>query len=77
LHLLRVVLLGMFFVSYFYLNYNLVWFLFIYAILDSIIYIFLGLFADIVIKNSILVNLYKSMLLIVLILLNIYTIIEV
>jgi len=74
LHLLRVVLLGIFFVSYFYLNYNLVWFLFIYAILDSIIYIFLGLFADIVIKNSMLINIYKSMLLIVLILLNIYTI---
>ncbi len=64
LHIFRLLVLGVFFISYFYLNYNLLWFLFIYAILDTTLHLFLGFFVDKIINNQqkIRMNLYKTLL---------------
>jgi O-antigen/teichoic acid export membrane protein len=65
LHFFRLMVLGVFFISYFYMNYNLLWFLFIYAILDTLLHLFLGFFVDSIIDNQqkIKINLYKVLLL--------------
>jgi len=72
LHLFRLVMLGVFFISYFYIDYSLLWFLFIYAIVDTMLHLFLGFFVDNIIENQkkIRINLYKVILLVCLIYIN-------
>jgi O-antigen/teichoic acid export membrane protein len=51
LHLFRLTILGVFFISYFYIDYPLVWFLYFYAMIDTLIHIFLASSVDLIIKN--------------------------
>ncbi len=77
LHLLRLLVLGVFFISYFYVDYTLLWFLFIYAVIDTILHLFLGFFVDNIIDNKekITMNLYKVFLFISLAFINLKIII--
>jgi len=72
LHLFRLVILGVFFISYFYIDYSLLWFLFIYAILDTMLHLSLNFFIDNIIGNQqkTRMNLYKIILLLCLIYIN-------
>lgn len=76
LHLLRLLVLGVFFISYFYVDYALIWFLFFYAILDTTLHLFLGFFVDMVIDNreKVRMNLYKFLLFIGLLFINLKTV---
>jgi len=64
LHLFRLLVLGTFFISYFYIDYTLLMFLFIYAVIDTILHLFLGFFVDNIIDNKekIMMNLSKVLL---------------
>ena len=72
LHLFRLVILGVFFISYFYIDYALIWFLFIYAIIDTLLHLFLGFSVDRIIKNRKIVymNIVKILLVLCLIFIN-------
>ncbi len=72
LHLFRLLVLGAFFISYFYIEYTLLWFLFIYAVIDTILHLFLGFFVDNIIDNKekITMNLYKVLLFVCLAFIN-------
>jgi len=76
LHLFRLISLGVFFLSYFYLEYSIYWFLFLYAILDTILHLFLGFFVDMIIDNreKIRMNLYKILVFISLFFINLKTV---
>jgi O-antigen/teichoic acid export membrane protein len=51
LHLFRLTILGLFLISYLYIDYSLEWFLYLYAVIDTFIHLFLAFSVDIVIKN--------------------------
>jgi len=51
LHFMRLAILSIFFISYFYMEYTLLWFLFLYAILDSILHLFLAWSVDTILEN--------------------------
>ncbi|HIP33142.1 MAG TPA: translocase [Bacteroidia bacterium] len=72
LHIFRLVILSIFFISYFYIDYNLMWFLYLYALLDVIIHLILGLFVDLIIGNSSIYisNIYRLSTVIILGLIN-------
>lgn len=55
-HMLRLVLMAGYLASYFYIEYEILWFLFIYAILESSIHILMVWFVDKVVSNQ---ELYK------------------
>jgi len=52
LHFTRLSILGIFFISYFYIKYSLLWFLFLYALLDVLLHLFLAWSVDSVLQNS-------------------------
>jgi O-antigen/teichoic acid export membrane protein len=51
LHLFRLICLSLFFISYFYIDYSLAWFLYFYAMIDTLIHIFLAFNVDSIIRN--------------------------
>ena len=51
LHFARLTILGLFFISYFYIEYTLLWFLFLYALLDALLHLFLAWSVDIILQN--------------------------
>jgi O-antigen/teichoic acid export membrane protein len=51
LHLFRLICLSLFFISYSYIDYSLVWFLYFYAMIDTLIHIFLAFNVDSIIRN--------------------------
>ena len=77
LHLFRLFMLGVFFISYFYVDYALLWFLFTYAVTDTLLHLFLGFFVDNIIDNKekTTMNLYKTLLFICLAFINLKIII--
>jgi len=52
LHFTRLFILGIFFISYFYIEYSLLWFLFLYALLDALLHLFLAWSVDSILQNS-------------------------
>jgi O-antigen/teichoic acid export membrane protein len=52
LHLMRLALASVFFISYFYVDYSLIWFLFIYALMDAVLHLFLVFWVNFIIENS-------------------------
>ncbi|MEA3451626.1 MAG: oligosaccharide flippase family protein [Bacteroidota bacterium] len=59
LHIFRLVILGIFLISYFYIDYDLMWFLYLYAFIDTIIHLFLRVSVDYLIKNNYIMNFYR------------------
>ena len=52
LNFCRLLIIGCYFISYFFIDYNLTWFLFIFSILEASVHIILGFFVDKIIENK-------------------------
>ena len=70
LHLLRFVVLVLFFSSYFYINYPLKFFLYLYALLDAFLHLILAFSVDILIKNKENINLKRLWIIILFVIVN-------
>jgi len=72
LHCMRLVLLGGFFFSYFYVDYLLLWFLFLFSLLDTIIHLLINFIIDLIIRNQkmIYMNILRLSVFIVLLVIN-------
>ena len=72
LHFFRLLIIGGYFISYFFIEFDFIWFLLIFSILDSSIHIILGFFVDKIIENQkTLINfLYRVIVLIVISFIN-------
>lgn len=52
LHFFRLLIIGGYFISYFFIEYDFIWFLHIFSILEASIHIVLGFFVDKIIENK-------------------------
>jgi O-antigen/teichoic acid export membrane protein len=52
LHLTRLLLTSVFFISYLYVDYNLISFIFIYTLMDAILHLFLVFWVNLIIENN-------------------------
>jgi len=76
IHFLRLLILGTFFISYFFIKYDLISFLFFYAVIDTTLQLINSVIIDVIIRNpfTVRINLYKVILFLTLAIINLYMI---